>query len=319
MKVVYLSGGVGGARLCDGMAQAMPAEDLTAIVNVGDDFTHLGLVISPDIDSMLYTLSGLGDEARGWGLSGESFRALAMLARHRPEEAWFQLGDQDLGTHFARTRWLAEGATLTEVTARLARGLGVAATVLPASDGALRTVIDTEMHGELPFQEWLVKHRAPAVRGVRFVGDGALSQAALAALERAELIVIGPSNPYVSIDPIAALPGLRDALCRARGPVIAVSPIVAGRAVKGPLAEMIPKLAGRAPSAAAIAAHYRVSRGIALAGLVVEHGDDEAVRAEHPELAVRAARTVMRTRPDRRALAEETLALGRELRGRAGR
>jgi LPPG:FO 2-phospho-L-lactate transferase len=317
MKVVYLSGGVGGARLLDGIAQAMNPAELTAIVNVGDDFEHLGLTICPDIDSVLYTLSGLGDEARGWGLANETFRALEMAARYRPGEAWFQLGDQDLGTHLARRQWLAEGVSLTDVTARLACGLGVAPRIVPASDGPWQTFIDTEQDGVLPFQEWLVRQRAtPPVRAVRFEGGGVAGEAALAAIDAAELIVVGPSNPYVSIDPILALPGMRERLrARAACPVIAVSPIVAGRAVKGPLAEMIPKLAARPASAAAIAAHY----GDWLSGMVVEHGDDAELRAQAPALAVVATRTVMRGRDERRLLAQRTLALGEQLAKPSGR
>jgi LPPG:FO 2-phospho-L-lactate transferase len=318
MKVVYLSGGVGGARLLDGIAQAMDPAELTAIVNVGDDFEHLGLTICPDIDSVLYTLSGLGDEARGWGLSNETFRALEMVARYRPGEGWFQLGDQDLGTHLARRQWLAEGVSLTDVTARLACGLGVAPRIVPASDGPWQTFIETEQDGTLPFQEWLVRRRAvPLVRAVRFDGGGVASDAARAAIDAAELFVIGPSNPYVSIDPILALPGMRERLlARAVSvPVVAVSPIVGGRAVKGPLAEMIPKLAARAASAAAIAAHY----GSWLHGMVVEHGDDAALQSELPMVEVRATQTVMKNREERRALAQHVLALGAQLVSRSGR
>jgi LPPG:FO 2-phospho-L-lactate transferase len=318
MKVVYLSGGVGGARLLDGIGRAMPASDLTAVVNVGDDFEHLGLTICPDIDSVLYTLSGLGDEARGWGLSQETFRALDMIARYRPGESWFQLGDQDLGTHIVRRQWLTEGVSLTEVTARLACGIGVEPRILPASDGPWRTFIETEQDGTLPFQEWLVRRRAaPHVRAVRFEGSGTASEAALAAIDEAELLVIGPSNPYVSIDPILALPGMRErfTLRAASVPVVAVSPIVGGRAVKGPLAEMIPRLAARPASAAAVAAHY----GSVLHGMVVEHGDEAELGGELPVVEVLATRTVMKTRDERRNLAEQVLALGRQLVSRSGR
>jgi LPPG:FO 2-phospho-L-lactate transferase len=312
MKVVYLSGGVGGARLLDGIARAMPPSDLTAIVNVGDDFEHLGLTICPDIDSVLYTLSGLGDEARGWGLSHETFRALDMIARYRPDDSWFQLGDQDLGTHIARRQWLAQGVSLTDLTARLACGLGVEPKIVPASDGPWQTFIETEQDGVLPFQEWLVRRRgAPLVRAVRFEGGGLASEAALAAVDAAELFVIGPSNPYVSIDPILALPGMRERLtARATSvPVVAVSPIVGGRAVKGPLAEMIPKLAARPASAAAIAAHY----DSLLHGMVVEQGDEAELKSELPFVEVLATRTIMKIRDERRALAEQVLALGERL------
>jgi LPPG:FO 2-phospho-L-lactate transferase len=318
MKVVYFSGGVGGARLLDGIARAMPPADLAAIVNVGDDFEHLGLTICPDIDSVLYTLSGLGDEARGWGLAHETFRALDMIGRYRPEERWFQLGDQDLGTHLARRQWLTEGVSLTDVTSRLACGIGVEPRILPASDGSWRTFMETEQDGTLPFQEWLVRRRAaPLVRAVRFEGSGVASEAALAAIDEAELLVIGPSNPYVSIDPILALPGMRERfLLRAASvPVVAVSPIVGGRAVKGPLAAMIPRLAERPASAAAVAAHY----GSVLHGMVVEQGDEAELQRELPVVEVLATRTVMKTRDERVKLAEQVLALGQQLVSRSGR
>jgi LPPG:FO 2-phospho-L-lactate transferase len=313
MKVVYFSGGVGGARLLDGLAQAMGsgASELTAIVNVGDDFEHLGLTICPDIDSVLYTLSGLGDEARGWGLANETFRALEMAARYRSDADWFQLGDQDLGTHLVRRQWLAEGVSLTEITARLACGLGVTPRIVPASDQPWQTFIDTEQDGTLPFQEWLVKRRAaPLVRAVRFEGAAVGSEAALLAIDRAELFVVGPSNPYVSIDPIFALPGMSERLAaRWPCPVLAVSPIVGGRAVKGPLAEMIPKLAQRPASAAAIAAHY----DDLLTAMIVETGDEAELQSERPALPVLATHTVMRTRDERRALGRQVLALGQQL------
>jgi LPPG:FO 2-phospho-L-lactate transferase len=309
MRLVYLSGGVGGARLLDGLARVAEArgDELTAIVNVGDDFEHLGLCICPDLDSVMYTLSGLGDEARGWGLAGETFRALEMVARYGGP-GWFQLGDADLGTHVLRSAWLREGATLSTVTARLCEALAVRVRVLPASDERHATFIDTERDGTLSFQDWLVRQRAvPAVRAVRFEGSARPSTAVLETLERAELIVIGPSNPYVSIDPITVLPGVRERV--ALRSVVAISPIVSGRAVKGPLGEMIPKLAGRPASASAIAAHY----GSLIHGMVVQSGDDGALREEHPRIAIRATETVMHTREDRVALAQAALELGLEV------
>jgi LPPG:FO 2-phospho-L-lactate transferase len=202
--MVYLSGGVGGARLLDGLHRCVPPEALTVIVNTGDDLACWGLHVSPDVDTVLYTLSGLADDKRGWGQKGETFRALEMVQR-LGGPTWFQLGDRDLGTHLMRTRWLAEGATLTEATARLARALGLECSVLPMSDEPVRTMIDTEKDGTLGFQEWLVERRAePSVRGVRFEGDGGATEAVLSALRGADLVVIGPSNPYVSIDPRAS-------------------------------------------------------------------------------------------------------------------
>jgi len=303
-KVVALSGGVGGARFLDGLARAVPSGALTAIVNTGDDFVHLGLAISPDLDTVMYTLSGLGDAARGWGLAGETWSAMEMVRRYGGP-SWFGLGDRDLGTHLVRTAALAAGETLTAVTSRLCGALGIEARVVPMADAPRRTLVDTA-EGTLPFQEWFVARRAePAVRAVRFEGTTVPSPAAIDAIDACDVVLVGPSNPYVSIDPIVSLDGVRDAL--ARKPVVAVSPIVGGRAVKGPLATMIPELTGEAPSASAIARHYR---GL-LTGIVVERGDET-----HPGLAglpVRATSTIMASPEDRVRLARETLAFAAEV------
>lgn len=301
--VVALSGGVGGARLVDGLAQVLAPESLTVVVNTGDDFEHWGLSISPDLDTVMYTLAGLGDAARGWGLADESFRALEMVRRYRGED-WFQLGDRDLGTHLVRTEALRRGARLTEVTARLCRALGVGPRLLPMSDDPCRTLIDTALEGTLSFQEWLVHRRArPAVRRVWQDGSPPPAPEVLRALAEAELVLIGPSNPYVSIDPILGLPGVREAL--AGRPVIAVSPLVHGQAVKGPLGEMIPQLTGQAATAGAIARHY----GKLLGALVVAPGD----AAEVTDVRVYEADILMRDRADRARLAAEVLALARRL------
>jgi LPPG:FO 2-phospho-L-lactate transferase len=293
-SVVALSGGVGGARLLRGLARALPADTLTAIVNTGDDFEHWGLHVSPDVDTVMYTLAGLSHEERGWGLANETF-ALVEAMRRYGEDGWFAIGDRDMATHLARTRGLARGETLTAVTARLCGALGVTTRVLPMSDDRCRTMIETRDLGTLPFQTWFVRHRAePAVERVRFDGVARPTPAVLAALERADVVIIGPSNPYVSIDPILALPGVTGAVF-AR-PVIAVSPIVGGRAVKGPLAAMIPRLAGLPPSAAAVAAHYP-----RLAAFVVERGD------EVPGVRVHATDTVMKSAADSERLAREVL------------
>jgi LPPG:FO 2-phospho-L-lactate transferase len=302
-RVVYLSGGVGGARLLEGLAQVLPPASLTTIVNVGDDFEHFGLYICPDLDTVLYTLAGLSDTKRGWGLRGESFRALELVKRYGGD-AWFQLGDRDLATHLMRTQWLAEGQTLTAVTARLAVALGVEHALLPMSDAPLRTQIETTNEGTLGFQHWLVRRRGePSVTRVRFEGQAQATPEVLAAIDAADLAVIGPSNPYVSVDPILSLAGVRERL--AHRPVVAVSPIVGGRAIKGPLAEMIPALAQQQASAFAIAAHY----GTLLKGLVLERGDERA----GSELPLLATRTVMRTRRDRTRLARELLAFAETL------
>jgi LPPG:FO 2-phospho-L-lactate transferase len=302
MKVVALSGGVGGARFLHGLSRALDGE-LTAVVNTGDDFVHWGLHIAPDLDTVMYTLADLAHEERGWGLAVESFAALEMVRRYGGAD-WFALGDRDLATHLLRTEALARGESLSAVTARLCGALGVRARVVPMADGACRTLIDTTSGESLPFQDWFVRLRcAPAVARVRFAGTPPAAPAVLPALEEAELVVFGPSNPYVSIDPILSLPGVR-AAC-ARRPVVAVSPIVGGQAVKGPLASMMAQLTGGAASAGAIVRHY----GGLLRGLVVERGDEAGVSGA----AVLASDTIMRTRDDSLRLAQKVLAFAESL------
>ena len=312
-SVVALSGGVGGARLLHGLSRALAEsgrnEALTVVVNTGDDFRHWGLQISPDLDTVMYTLADLADEERGWGLANESFHALEQVRRYGGED-WFSLGDRDLATHLLRTKAMSDGETLSSVTARLCRSLGITARILPMCDAPCRTMIDTEEHGRLPFQQWFVRHRAaPAVRAIRFEGDCRPAPGLLSAIEAAELVVIGPSNPYVSIDPILALPGVRAAI--ARKPVVAVSPLVGGKAVKGPLASMIPQLTGQAASSAAIAKHY----GSLLRGLVIERGDEAGVSLPLPlpALPLLATETVMRTRAESLRLARELLVFAESL------
>ena len=311
-SIVLLSGGVGGARLLHGLSRVLPAlsekgaEALTCIVNTGDDFEHWGLNISPDLDTCMYTLSDLAHEERGWGLAKESFGALEMM-RAYGEDTWFQLGDRDLGTHITRTRALRSGETLTQVTARMCKGLGITCRVLPMSDMSCRTMIDTEGEGTLPFQTWFVRHLAkPKVKAVRFEGDAKAAPGLIDAINDAELVIIGPSNPYVSIDPIFSLPGVRDAVM-AR-PLVALSPILGGQAVKGPLGSMIPDLTGRDPSAGAIALHY----GAPLRGIVVETGDEASVRNVH-SARILATQTLMKSRADSARLATEILAFAESL------
>lgn len=309
LRVVVLSGGVGGARFLHGIARALPAHLVTAIVNTGDDLTHWGLSISPDLDTVMYTLADLADEARGWGLDGETFGALDMVRRYGGE-GWFSLGDRDLGTHLMRTQALAEGKTLSEVTRTLCLGVGVEPRVLPMTDGSCRTMIDTAAYGTLPFQDWFVRLRTePEATRVWFEGSPAPAPEVIPAILAADLVLFGPSNPYVSIDPILDRPGVREALTGK--PVIAVSPIVGGKAVKGPLGAMIATLADEAPSAAAVAHHY----GGLLAGMVVERGD-ETVFAADPALRglrIHATDTIMRSKADRLRLARETLAFAASL------
>lgn len=300
--VVALAGGVGGSRLAQGLARALPNEALTVVVNTGDDLTHVGLTVCPDLDTLMYTLGGLGDRERGWGLRDESFRAMEMLGRYGGP-TWFSLGDRDLGTHLARTMRLAAGSTLTEVTAHLCASVGVRTRLLPMSDGTRKTIIETTEGERLPFQDWLVGRRAvPRVKSVTREGDGVATPQVLSALEQADLVVICPSNPYVSIDPILELPGVRERLAGKR--VVALSPIVGGKAVKGPLGTMIPDLMGVPASAAAIVQHYQ---GL-LSALVVEHGDGESIA-----LPCLETRTVMGDEHDRERLARELLNFAAEL------
>lgn len=245
MKVVVLTGGVGGARFVRGLVGVVEPRDVTAIVNVGDDVEVLGLRISPDLDSVLYTLAGLNDEHRGWGRRDESWNALATV-RELGGEAWFALGDRDLGVHLVRTHALALGERLSGVTARLAAAYGIESALLPATDDRLRTHLVTQA-GELPFQTWFVArgHR-DEVDAMRFRGadDATPAPGVLEALGEADLILIAPSNPYVSIGPVLAVAAIRDGLAGRRVPTVAVSPLVGGRAVKGPADRMLARLAG---------------------------------------------------------------------------
>ena len=238
-RVVVLTGGVGGAKLVLGLQQVIDPALITAVVNTGDDFTHLGLRVSPDIDTLLYTLAGLANAAQGWGREGESWDFMAAL-RGLGGEDWFALGDGDLALHVLRTMRLARGDTLSAITTDFARSWGIGITMLPMSDNAVGTHLETD-EGVLPFQRYFVERRcAPVVKQVSFEGAGqavpapGVLDAILA--DDTVAILIAPSNPYLSVDPILAVPGIRDALRAARAPVVAVSPIVGGDAVKGPTA-----------------------------------------------------------------------------------
>jgi LPPG:FO 2-phospho-L-lactate transferase len=243
VKVALLSGGVGGARFARGLVDAAGGANLTIVGNVGDDLEVLGMSVSPDLDSILYALAGLNDEDRGWGRAGETWEALGTVSALGAED-WFRLGDRDLGLHLVRTQALRDGERLSAVTARLARSLGIEAAIVPATDDRLRTWIDTPA-GSFPFQEWFVArgHR-DEVDGVRFEGDTRPAPGVLEALAAADAILIAPSNPYVSIWPILAVPEIRAALEERRVPAVAVSPLVGGRAVKGPADRMLARMAG---------------------------------------------------------------------------
>ena len=253
-KLVVLAGGLGGSRCVDSLARAAGPEAVTAIGNVGDDLEFLGLHVSPDLDTVLYTLAGLLDEERGWGVREETYNALR-TAGALGEETWFTLGDRDIGLHLARTRLLREGKPLSDVTLRLAKALGVRVRLLPATDDRLRTKIETA-GGDVDFQEWFVARRhADPVHGVRYEGaDNARpAHGVLDAIEEADVVVIAPSNPFVSVFPILAVPGIREALEPKR--VAAVSPLIGGKALRGPLAEMMASL-GYEPTARGVARLY---------------------------------------------------------------
>ncbi|MEM7151415.1 MAG: 2-phospho-L-lactate transferase [Myxococcota bacterium] len=298
MKVLALSGGVGGARLLDGLYELSPS--MTAVVNTGDDFVHCGLSVCPDLDTVMYTLSGLADETRGWGLKDETFGALEQIRAFGGPD-WFALGDRDLATHLLRTDAMRRGESLSAVTSRLCGALGITARIVPMSDEPCPTLVDTVGEGTLSFQHWLVRRRGePEVQAIRFEHRPPPAPGLLRAIEGADVVIIGPSNPYVSIDPILRLEGVRQAL--QEKVVVAVSPIVGGRAIKGPLATMIPQLAGVPASADAIARHY----GSLLSGMVVEHGDSVT------GLPVLATETIMKSRNERVALAQRVLAFAAE-------
>jgi LPPG:FO 2-phospho-L-lactate transferase len=245
MRIVALSGGVGGARFLRGLVRATDPAGVTVIGNVGDDVEVLGMHVSPDLDSILYALAGVADDQRGWGRADETWIAFEEAAR-LGGESWFMLGDRDLGLHLVRTQALTAGEPLSAVTARLASAFGVQALLLPASDDRLRTWIDTP-DGSFPFQEWFVARRhADDVDRVRFEGedDATPAPGVVEAIEQAELIVVCPSNPFISIWPILAVDEIRAAVERRRVPSVAVSPLIGGRAIKGPADRMLLRLAG---------------------------------------------------------------------------
>jgi LPPG:FO 2-phospho-L-lactate transferase len=302
VSVVVLSGGVGGARFVQGVVGAVPADDVTVVGNVGDDVEVLGLHVSPDLDSILYALAGLNDEERGWGRAGETWRVLDSVAALRGE-TWFRLGDLDLGLHLVRTQALQAGEPLSRVTARLADELGVATRLLPATDDRLRTWIGTAA-GEFPFQEWFVSrgHR-DEVDALRFEGaeTAAPAPGVLEALARADLLLLAPSNPYVSIAPILSVGEIRAALAARTVPCVAVSPLIAGRAVKGPADRMLARLAG-GTSPAHVARCYE---GL-IDALVVDEADAGDLGGLGDVRPI-VARTLMVDDDARRRLAEAAL------------
>jgi len=307
---VALSGGIGGAKLSLGLAQLL-GERLIVIVNTGDDFEHLGLAISPDVDTTLYTLAGLANLQTGWGRRDETWSFMEAVAQ-LGGPTWFRLGDRDLATHVERTRRLRAGETPTAVTAHLAARLGVKARVLPMTDDPVRTTVEADA-GILAFQDYFVREQCrPAVRGLRYEGADAarMSAEVEAALTAPTLagVIVCPSNPWLSVDPILAVAGMREAIARGGAPVIAVSPIIGGRAVKGPTAKIMAEL-GLAADVNAIARHYE---GL-LDALLIDVADAAAARALPVSASI--ANTLMHTTDDKIALARHCLELCERLAG----
>jgi LPPG:FO 2-phospho-L-lactate transferase len=302
-SVLALSGGVGGAKLALGLYRTLPPDALTIIANTGDDFEHLGLRVSPDLDTLLYTLSGQDNPELGWGRRGETWTFMAALEA-LGGETWFRLGDGDLATHVERTRRLNSGESLSAISDDFRRRLGIAARLLPMSDDPVRTRLLTN-EGWLDFQDYFVRRRcAPEIAKLAFAGSGKAKPHPdfLAALGDLGLqaVVICPSNPFISIDPILAIPGIRAALRECRAPVVAVSPIIAGKAVKGPTAKMMAEL-GLPVDAAAVARHYDDILDLYIAD------EEDAAAVAGLDVPVVLTRTLMRSLADREALARTVI------------
>jgi LPPG:FO 2-phospho-L-lactate transferase len=303
-RVVALSGGIGGAKLALGLSRILPPADLLVLANTGDDFEHLGLHISPDIDTLMYTLAGLDNLELGWGRRDETWSFMETLAALGGAD-WFRLGDRDLAVHVERTRRLRHGESLSAITADFCRRLGVGPRVLPVSDDPVRTRLRTD-EGWLDFQDYFVRLRCrPVVREIAFAGAAAARAhpdflAALGA-ETLRAVIICPSNPFISVEPILAVPGVRRAIAACRAPVIAVSPIIAGRAVKGPTVKIMTEL-GIAPGAAAVAERY----GDLLDGYIIDSTDASEAAGLGPRVTL--APTLMTTLAEREALARVVLA-----------
>ncbi len=301
-NIAVLIGGVGGAKLASGLVEVVPPERLTFIVNTGDDFWHMGLKICPDLDTLMYTLAGLVNPESGWGLKDDSTAALDFLAQRYQVEPWFRLGDKDLATHLLRTQMLGDGGSLTQATACLVERLVIRAAVLPMCDEDLPTMVDTVEDGELGFQEYFVKRAwAPVVRAIRHENRerAKLTTQVRAALTSAEIVLIAPSNPWLSIAPILAIPGMRVLLSQLRAPVVAVTPIIGGDAVKGPTAKIMREL-GLEVSAGAVARFYQ---GI-ISGFVDDIRNEPADFADICSIQLD---TLMNDQADKVALARATL------------
>ncbi len=302
MSVVALTGGVGGAKLALGLARLLRPEEVAFVVNTGDDFEHLGLPISPDVDTLTYTLANVANQASGWGREGETWRFMATLER-LGGETWFRLGDGDLALHMRRKTLLDEGSSLTAATAVIAEHLGVAHRILPMSDDPVRTRVLTP-DGPLAFQHYFVRDRcAPTVVGFEFAGAESARVNPLIPFDDLDAVVICPSNPFVSVDPILAVPGMREALSATGAPIIAVSPIVGGAAIKGPTAKMMREL-GVPATTLEVAKHYA---GLVTHFIVDEVDAQAAAKVRALGMAASVAPTVMRSLEDRLALAQTVL------------
>ncbi len=274
MKITALAGGVGGAKLANGLSQILAAEDLCVIVNTGDDFEYLGLYICPDLDTVTYNLAGLNDPVTGWGLKGDTYNVLDAIEKFGHTK-WFRLGDQDIATHIERTSLIQAGYKLSEVTQKISSNLGVKQTILPMSDEPVQTKIITDNQEVLPFQEYFVRYQSiPVVREILFDGieKCRLPDVAATRLESSDIIIICPSNPYVSIDPILAVPGVSSILLTKT--VIAVSPLIGGKTIKGPAAKIMGEF-GIVPNSLNIAKHYQSI----IAGIVIDNGDQHEQEA----------------------------------------
>lgn len=302
-KILALAGGVGGAKLALGLAAALPAEALTVAVNTADDFEHLGLAISPDLDTVMYTLAGVANPETGWGRRGETWTVMETLGT-LSGETWFRLGDKDLATHLERTRRLRAGEKLSAITHDLARKLGIRHRIVPMTDDQVRTIVTSD-RGDLAFQDWFVRLRCePVAKSIRFAG-AAMAKPHPALLQSADLdgLVICPSNPFVSVAPILSLPGVRPMFERARMPRVAVTPIVGGQAIKGPAAKMLAEL-GHDVSALGVARTYK---GL-IDGFVLDRTDAAlAGQVEALGMKVHVTDTMMRDDADKQRLARETL------------
>lgn len=297
-RIVLLVGGVGGAKLALGLAQIIPPQHLTIIINTGDDFLHYGLHISPDIDTVMYTLAGIVDPVNGWGIADDSVQALDALARYG-ETPWFKLGDKDIATHLLRTHLLRTGHSLTVVTQRLSRALGIEATLLPMTDDPVATIARTTTHGDLGFQDYFVRHRwQPVVQTLIYQGAerAKISAQARTAIAQADAILIGPSNPWLSIAPILAIGEMRDALCARDVPRVAITPIIQGRAIKGPAAKIMAEL-GYDVSVASVLAYYETF----VNGFVYDERDSAIT---HRHIRTIAMDTVMNTTDDKVRVAQ---------------